>query len=166
VNDASAVRTDVTLADDGAVTSEQRVRLTEPAVPWNEEGARELARTYWHEVVDVTRGLVRVRARGDGIDLRLLGGPALLRFDAAAIHAEPALVSCSYPIAGGLLARRRGGSLTLAQSDGDEFEVRSSVAGFYPRLAVRGALYARGQARIHDAVGRRFLEGLTGKRTR
>jgi hypothetical protein len=118
----------------------------------------------------VTRGLVRVRERGGRIELRLLGGPALLRFGPSAIQVEPTLVSCTYPIAGGLLARVRGGSLTLAQRGGDKLEVRSTVSGFHPRLAARpgfprwtGALYARGQARIHEAVGRRFLESLMGK---
>jgi hypothetical protein len=122
--------------------------------------------------VHVTRGLVRVHERGGAIELRLLGWPALLRFDRPQLQVGPTFVSCSYPIAGGLLARVRGGALTLAQSGGEEIEVRSTVSGFHPSLAARpgfpawtGALYARGQARIHDAVGRRFLGGLTGEKT-
>ena len=166
------IHTSASLAADGAVTTEQRVHLMRGAVPWSEEGARELARTYWREVVQVTRGLVRVHERSGAIELRLLGGPTLLRFDRPQLQAGPAFVSCSYRIAGGLLTRVRGGALTLSQSGGEDPEVRTTVSGFHPSLAARpgfpawtGALYARGQARIHDAVGRRFLAGLTGART-
>ncbi len=165
------IHTRASLDPDGAVTTEQRVRLSRSAVAWSDEGVRELADTYWREVAHVTRGLVRARKRGHGVELRLLGGPSLLRFGPPRLHVGPDFVSCSYPIAGGLLARVRGGSLTLAQSGADEPEVRTTVSGFHPSLAARpgfpawtGALYARGQARIHDAVGRRFLAGLTGER--
>lgn len=160
------------LAADGAVTTEQRLQLKRRAVPWSDAGARELARTYWREVVQVTHGVVGVHERGGAIELRLLGGPSLLRFDRPRLRAGPSFVSCTYPITGGLLARVPGGALTLSQSGGDEPEVRTTVSGFHPSLAARpgfpawtGALYARGQARIHDAVGRRFLAGLTGART-
>ncbi len=166
------IHTNASLASDGGVTTEQRVRLTHQAVPWSDEGARALACTYWREVTHITRGLVRVHERGGTIELRLLGGPALLRFDRPQLQVRPAFVSCSYPIAGGLLAHVRGGALTLSQSGRDEPEVRTTVSGFHPSLAARpgfpawtGVLYARGQARIHDAVGRRFLAGLIGART-
>jgi hypothetical protein len=46
-------------------------------------------------------------------------------------------------------------------------ELRSTVTGFHPSLGARpglpawtGALYVRGQARLHDAIGRRFLARL------
>jgi hypothetical protein len=46
-------------------------------------------------------------------------------------------------------------------------ELRSTVAGFLPRLAARpgaprwtGIVYAGVQARLHDAIGRRFLARL------
>ena len=79
-------------------------------------------------------------------------------------------MACRYSIEGGLLARIPAGELTLEQAAGEAVELRSSVRGFHPRLAARpgfprwtGLLYARGQARLHEAIGRRFLARLAGK---
>lgn len=163
---SGAIRTRRRLHADGAVTTGQRIALSAPAVAASEEGALELDRAYWSAVEDVLRGLVRVREREGRIDLRLLGrGPALLRLGARRVTIGPDRVTCRYPVEGGLLARAPAGSLTLEQRLGAVPELRSSVTGFHPRLAARpglprwtGALYPGVQERLHDAVGRRFLE--------
>ena len=97
--------------------------------------------------------------------------PAARRRDAAPVRiagapARGRLVSCRYPIEGGLLALRAGGSVTLAQQDeGAEHELSVTVEEYLPRLAARagapwwtGALYAKGQSPFHAAVSRRYFE--------
>jgi hypothetical protein len=162
------VRTYAFRAPDGAVTTKQFTRITAPVVPATHCGALALGRVYWDEVERFLGGLVRVHQRPEGPEIRLrTGGPALLRFGRAETSVGPRDVVCSFAIAGGLLARRPGGTLALAQATRERVELRSTVADFYPRLAARprfpgwtGALYARGQARLHDAIGRRFLARL------
>lgn len=159
------------------MTTEQRVRLTAPAVAFDEHGTRALARAYWLEVERLLHGLVRVREREGRVEIRLLPyGPALIRLGQARWIVEPGRVVCRWQIEGGLLTRVPAGALTLEQlavEGGDAFELRSAVAGFHPRLAARpgfpgwtGVLYARFQARIHDAVGRSFLARLAGGEAR
>jgi len=162
------VRTHAWHAADGAVTTEQRIRIPAPVVPATRLGALALGRIYWDEVERSVGGLVRVHRRPGGPEIRLrTGGPALLRFGRAQVGVGPADVVCRFAIEGGLLARRAGGTLSLAQATREAVELRSTVSGFYPRLGARpgfpgwtGALYARGQARLHDAIGRRFLARL------
>jgi hypothetical protein len=147
--------------DDGAVESEQRVVLRAPVVEFSETGGEHLGRVYWREVERITGRLVRARERQGSIELRLLGrGPALLRFGAPRIEVTTTLVSCRYPIEGGLLARRPGGEIVL----------RSAIRGFFPSLAARtgspdwtGALYNRVQSRIHVVVSRRYFARLIGE---
>jgi hypothetical protein len=163
-----AVRTLTWSAEDGSVTTEQRIRLERPAVPRTRLGALALGRIYWDEVERALPGLVQVRREPSGPAVRLgRRGPVLLRFGRAEPHAGAGRVACRFPIAGGLLARRPGGSLVLAQTEREALELRSTVSGFHPRLAARpglprwtGALYARIQARLHDAIGRRYLARL------
>ena len=150
---------------DGAVESQQRVVLHEPVVEFTRAGAEYLGLAYWREVERVTRGLVRQRERNGILELRLLGrGPSLLRFGRPKIQATDTLVCCSYPIEGGLLARRPGGEIIFAQSDDGAAVVRSAIRGFFPSLASRaaspdwtGALYNRVQSRIHVVVSRRYF---------
>lgn len=150
---------------DGSVSSEQRVRLRAPAIEASEAGALALARAYWLEVERLFHGLVRVREADGVVEIRLLArGPVLLRLGGPHVVARGTRAGCRFSIDGGLLARAAGGTLRLEQVGGDEVELRSSVAGFHPRLAARpgfprwtGVLYPRVQARLHDAVGRRFL---------
>ncbi len=164
------IHTEASQSPAGAVSTEQRVRISAPVVEPTLGGAHELGRAYWDEVEGFLHGLVRIRTRAEGPELTLgRRGPVLLRFGPAEVRAEPALVTCRYPIEGGLLARARGGSLTLAEVGGDIVELRSSVTGFQPRLgappgfpAWTGSLYTRAQARLHDAIGRRFLARLAG----
>ncbi len=155
---------------DGSITTEQRVGLRAPAVPVGEAGALALHRAYWTEVEGLLHGLVRVHEHEAGVDIRLLaGGPALIRLGPRRVTVGRERVTCRYPILGGLLTRRPAGALTLEQVGGPAAELHSSVAGFHPRLGARpglppwtGVLYPRVQARLHDAVGRRFLARLAG----
>ena len=65
-------------------------------------------------------------------------------------------MECRYPIRGGLLVARPGGSLLVAQRPGVELEL--FVAGYFPRLggtasrrSLRRGLYTALQARAHRA---------------
>jgi hypothetical protein len=151
----------------GAVSSQQRRRLARPAVAESVDGARVLGRVYWEEVEGFTRGLVRARRSTGGVELTLLGRLVLLRFGPADVRVDGGVVVCRYRILGGLLARAPGGSISFSQLGGDRPELRSTIAGFVPRLAARpgrpdwtGALYAQVQARLHAAVGRRYFARL------
>jgi hypothetical protein len=152
----------------GVVATAQRIELTRPAVPQAESGAVALATAYWREVERSTGGLVDVREVGKAVEIRLLGrGPALLRLGPVQTVVTPASLVCRYSIVGGVLVRRAGGRLTLSQTIRSSVRLRASVAGFMPRLAARpglprwtGPLWLLGQARLHDAIGRRFLTRL------
>ena len=154
--------------DDGAVESEQRVVLRTPVVEFSASGGERLGRVYWREVERVTGRLVQVRERQGAIELRLLGrGPSLLRFGPPTIKATTTLVSCRYPIEGGLLARRPAGEIIFAQVGDGPSVVRSAIRGFFPSLASRtasrnwtGALYNQVQSRIHVVVSRRYFARL------
>jgi hypothetical protein len=158
--------------ESGAFESRQRVLAAEPAVEASEAGARTLGITYWQAVDRFTRGSVRASWSGDGGKLKLLGAAALLSFGPAELSFDGGLVSCRYPIQGGLLALRAGGSVTLAQRpDGDQQELSVTVEGYLPRLAARagapawtGILYAKGQTPFHAAVSRRYFELLLRSR--
>jgi hypothetical protein len=151
-----------------AVDSEQAFPLPDPVVPMSPAGAHRLGWAYWEEVERTTRGLVSVRSTGGGVELRLLrNGPVLLAFDPPELGVRPTSVSCSYPIVGGLLARAEGGVLVLAQERADGWRLRTSVRGFFPRLGPltglprwTGFLYAQVQARLHRAVGRKYVARL------
>ncbi len=101
-----------------------------------------------------------MRRRGvrNGSELRLLGGPRLLRFAREQTTSSADMVSCAYPIAGGLLARRPGGELSLSQSRGEPTVLRAAIRGFTPRW--RGPLYELVQRRAHVAISRRYFRSL------
>jgi len=134
-------------APDGAIESEQRVALARPVVEFSTSGAELLGRSYWREVRRVTGSLVRPHERGGSVELRLLGGPVLLRFDRPTLEASETRAFCSYPIAGGLLTRRAAGELTAASFDA---ELEAAVASGLP--LGRGARQRRAYGR--GAVGR------------
>jgi len=151
--------------EDGAVESEQRVTLERPVVAFSTAGAERLGRAYWREVRRLTLSLVRTSEIGGTLELRVLGrGPALLRFGAPLVEATDARAFCSYPIEGGLLASRPSGELAFEQT---ARSMRSTIRGFFPRLAARegepdwtGALYNQLQSRVHVAISRRYFERL------
>ncbi len=150
----------------GGFESRQRVLVAEPVAEGSEAGAHWLGVTYWQAVDGFTRGGVRATWCDEGGRLRLLGGATLLRFGRPQLGYANGIVSCRYAIAGGLLALRAGGSVTLAQRVADdEHELSVTVEEYLPRLAARagapwwtGALYAKGQSPFHAAVSRRYFE--------
>jgi hypothetical protein len=120
--------------DDGTIDTVQRARVGSDLDP------AQLERLYWDELRRATWGAARFTRDA----LRVLGhGPAVLRFGP---H-----VGGRRAIAGGLFARRAGGTITW-QADHEWTSV--TVAGFAPLLI--GPLW-RTQARLHDLIGRRFL---------
>jgi hypothetical protein len=144
---------------DGSIESDERVTAASPVVERSEAGARLLGDRYWREVASASRGLVRARRTGDGVELRLFGrGPSLLRFGPAETTYDADRIRCRYPIRGGLLARRPAGTLTLSQTGAGRPELRAAVHGFAPRLGSRP--YDRIQRRLHVAISRRYFRSL------
>ena len=141
-----------------------------PVVEHTVEGAMILGAAYWREVERLTRGLVRTRSRSSGgTELRVTRwGPTLLRFGPPQPSATANAVSTTYPIIGGLLARRAAGALTLSMHGGaGSVELRSAIADYHPALAARpgapawtGELYDQIQARVHARVSRRYFQRL------
>jgi hypothetical protein len=159
------VRTHERIDELGAVESVQRIALPRPLVPATDRGARELGRRYWADVQRSTWGIVRVGAQAGGIDVRLAGVVALLRFGPARPRVRPEGVACSYDIVGGLLAARGGGALTVEQQRVPEQSLVLAVRGYHPRLSGRWRLvYEWLQAPLHRAIGRRFLGRATERR--
>jgi hypothetical protein len=144
--------------EDGAIESDERVSVSRAVVPSTPAGARLLGERYWLRVQRSSFGLVRRRATREGSILHLAGVP-LLRFAPAELAAGANGVHCCYPIRGGLLARRAGGTLVLSQSS--RRELRAALTGFVPRLGARP--YDRIQRQIHLAISRRFFRGLSGE---
>jgi hypothetical protein len=153
---------------DGSIETAQRVLTTRLAVEPSDGGARSLGSCYWLEVTRASHGLVRCRESETGVELRLLGfGPPLLDLGPAEVAVETERVSCRYPIRGGLLARRAGGAISVAQIAGERPELCVAVTGFFARLGVRpgfprwsGTIYEQIQRRVHVAISRRFFKRL------
>ena len=139
-----------------AVESEERAYSPLAIVRASQADGRRLAAAYWHEVERTTGGLVHVRETPEGLALRVLGAP-LLKFGLPSIEAVGNRVTCRYPIDGGLLARRPGGSIAFEQHGK---VLTSSISGFHPRLGLLPGLYSHVQARIHAAVSRRYFARL------
>lgn len=157
----------------GGLASRQRVLVLEPVVEASEIGARCLGVTYWRAVDGLTRGGVRASWDGAGGRLRLLGAATLFRFGPPQLEYTDGTVLCRYSIAGGLLALRAGGSVTLAQSVlGSDYELSVSVDEYLPRFAAHagsprwtGAVYVKAQSPFHAAVSRRYFKLLTMTKT-
>jgi hypothetical protein len=150
------------------VHSEESFELARPVVPVTRDGAGRLGSAYWHEVERSTRGAVRARRTTEGVELCFFGrAPALLRFGGPEIQVDPTGISCTYPVLGGLLARGPGGELVFEQRRSPAWCVRTLVRDFSPRLAGRpgragwrGFVYYQVQARLHRAIGRRYVARL------
>jgi hypothetical protein len=150
-----------------AVHSEESFSLARPVVPVTRDGAGRLGSAYWQEVERSTRGAVRARQTPGSIELCLFGrAPALLRFGAPEIRVDPTGISCTYRVLGGLLAREAGGELVFEQRRRPAWCVRTLLRDFSPRLAGRagksgtGFIYHHVQARLHRAIGRRYVARL------
>ena len=148
--------------------SEESFALARPVVPVTRDGAGRLGLAYWHEVERSTLGAVRARRTPESVELCLFGRPpALLRFGAPEIQVDLTGISCTYPVLGGLLARGAGGELVFEQRRSPAWCVRTLVRDFSPRLAGRtgkpgwrGFVYHQVQARLHRAIGRRYIARL------
>lgn len=153
---------------DGTVESRQWIALPRPVVAADDTGAHELGRRYLAEIAEVTHGLVRARVQPGGVTLVLAGLVTLLRFGPPEVDSEPTRVACRFPILGGLLAARPGGSLLVAQRSGGDPALELAVSGYFPRLvslrrrSLRRLVYAAVQAPAHRAISRRFLERCVG----
>jgi hypothetical protein len=151
-----------------AVHSEELFALARPVVPATRDGAGRLGSAYWQEVESSTRGIVRARRTPGSVELCLFGrAPALLRFGPPLIHVDPTGISCAYPVLGGLLARDGGGELVFEQRRSAAWCLRTRVRDFSPRFAGRagspgwtGFVYHQMQARLHRAIGRRYVARL------
>ncbi|MCY7304107.1 MAG: hypothetical protein LH654_13970 [Thermoleophilia bacterium] len=148
----------------GAVRLEQWVRPPGLVVELSEEGALALGRGYWLEVESFTHRLVRARQRRGVLELRLFGRWTLLRFGDPEAAADESGAFSRFPIVGGLLARRPGGSITFAQTVRPALELRATVDGFFPRLNGRpgrpvwtGALYLQVERRLHTEISHRYF---------
>ena len=153
----------------GAIESRQWIDIANEVVTDDEVGARDLGRRYLDEVRLFTRGLVRPRWTEHEVVLAVAGRVPLLRFGPPEVAVGGERVECRFPIRGGLLAARPGGSLVIAQRAGGRRELELLVAGYFPRLggstrkrSLRRALYGGVQARAHRAISRRFLERAAG----
>jgi hypothetical protein len=119
-------------------------------------GAEMLAASYWREVETTTRRLVRADAVDGHVEIRLLGrGPALIRLGPPVVLTDRACVTCTYPIVGGLLVGRPGGTLALEQLNNDPVVLRTTLTEYVPSLA--GTLYFQIQARLHSLISRRYF---------
>jgi hypothetical protein len=158
-------RTEETTTASGAVESRQWIELPHAVVTADEAGARDLGRRYLDDIERVTRGVVRPRRTAHGTSLVLAGALPLLCFAPAEIEVTDDRVECRYPIVGGLLAARAGGTLAVGQRCSSPPELELAVAGYFPRLrssrrrrSLRRAIYGSVQARAHRAISRSFLE--------
>jgi hypothetical protein len=154
---------------DGAVESEQRLSAPAPVVEATERGAAELGAVYWREVERFMRGLLRAEVSANG-SVRLLLRPAgvlLLSFAPPDLSAANGIVKCTYPISGGLLARRATGTISFSQETGPPPVLASAISGFFPRFAAApgrpswtGAFYEQVQRRLHLAVSKKYFKAL------
>ena len=153
-----------------STSNEQRIRLSRPVVESSERGARELADAYWSEIGRITLGLVRAKATRGGTELALVGALSLLRFGGPEVSTTADHVECRFPITGGALAKRSGGSLTIAQHAGPSPELVVTVEDYAPRLdsgrqhgGLRTLAYRRLQLPVHAAIGERYLNRMAAR---
>lgn len=150
-------------AADGSLETEQRVLAPAPVVPLSKEGGERLGRTYWAAVTRATCGLVRTEVEESEVAVRFPGvRRPLLRFGPAQVEVRDDLVACRYPILSGLLVRRPGGALVLAQRGGEPAVLYVAVTGFFGRLG-SGLAYRHLQRRLHVSVSARYFGALLGE---
>jgi hypothetical protein len=167
-----------TIDADGAVRSVQAADITVPTELldeiWLPESLERLARTYWRFLSRCTLGLIRVRYRGDGRDVVLLGRPfVLLSFHAPEYEMRADRGIVRWRIARGVLVAAKGHDsdgyleIDVTRRAGEQPElglvhVEVEVANFYPSLAsgIATWFYSNTQSRIHVIVTHGFLRSL------
>jgi hypothetical protein len=152
------------------MTNTQRMVLSRPVVDSSEQGARLLADAYLDEIRRYTLGAVRTRVRHARVELVLLWILPLFRFATPEIVATPERIECRYSIIGGVLAKRSGGCLTIAQLFGSSPELYVTVEDYTPRLdsgrprgGLRTLAYRLLQQPAHEAIGKRYLERMAAR---
>ena len=146
----------------------QTVALDGLVVRPSEDGGLALADAYWREIRRRTGGLVRARRSHANVELRL-ARITLFRFGPPRTAVSDGLVECSFPIIGGLLAKKEGGFLTFVQrTTPPELEV--SVRDYVPffsstreRRSLRGFLYRVVQERAHAAISHGYLARMAAR---
>lgn len=123
----------------------QESRVAAPSAPADSR----LRDAFFADVRPLTLGAVR----GEPWRLRL--GPVTLLAFGEPTHADGAW---TWPITGGALVRRPGGTLRYGWRDG---ELVGAVDGYLPRLP--GPVYRLTQARVHEVLTRLFLLRLRGR---
>ena len=131
------------MANRPPVQLEDRVRA--PVQP----SMRALRDAFFDDIHGLTLGLVR----GERWCLRL-GPVTLLAFGEPTLDAG----TWTWPITGGWLAKRPGGSLSYGWRDG---QLVGTVSGYQPRLP--WPLYLASQRPLHRVLTRRFLLQLRGR---
>lgn len=144
------------------ISSAHWTHLDRLLVPTSKEGALELGDLYLRELRRLTGTLVRTQVHAGRVFLTLAGLVDLITLDRAVATTGHSDVECRYPIVGGVLVACPGGSLSLVQRGGARPELGLVVENYAPRLAtgrewVRRLLYDNVQARLHAAIGNRFL---------
>jgi len=171
-------------ADDGAIGSRQSAEVTLPREDferlWMAENLEHLARTYWHFLMRISLGILRVLYSDDSREVVAFRRPfVLLRFRKPEYEAHRDRGSVTWPIDRGFLVAPNGrgrGYLRLtvervADADGAAptatATVSSEVVNFYPLIAGWGwfgrigrILYNQTQLRIHVIVTNAFLRSL------
>lgn len=126
---------------------------------WSEAGLERTGRAYWLFLARTSLGLIHVRYKRDGRKLKL--GPfTLLYFDPPEYYLDDHSGSIIWPIKGGLLDKKPGGSLRISLTQGQKgwLNVTVTVERFQPRLPQ--PLYRRSEAIIHVIMTRAFLRSL------
>ena len=150
------------------VGSAEWIALSRPVVESTSEGASELGRRYWVEAARCTHRLVGVRDNEGRKELVAAGVVTLFRFGLPELRAERDRVECRFPIVGGLLVGRAGGSLAIVQR-AVPLQLGLVVTGYQPRLAssarrsLRRLLYRQVQERLHLVLSRRSLRRIAGE---
>lgn len=149
--------------------SVQTVAVTGLVVSPSERGGLALAEAYWAEIRRRTGGLVRVRRGTAGVELRM-ARLTLFRFGAPRIVVADELVECSFPITGGLLAKKEGGFLTFVQRTIPRPELEVSVRDYVPFFgstregrSLRGLVYSVVQERAHAAICHGYLARMAAR---
>lgn len=122
-------------------------------------GLEQLARSYWTFLARTSFGLVHVRYRPDGRDLRL-GFITLLSFKAPEYILSKKEGVIMWSISGGLLAKHHTGSLKIkVRPSGNGWaRVQVRVHSFHPALP--HWIYDHTQALLHGILTRAFLRSI------
>ena len=140
------------------------------AAIWSPELPERLGAGYWNHLTRLFAGVLRARHDSSGVVILVGFEPlVLMRFGAPRHELRAERATVRWPIAGGLLVARAGGSLEIAAEPRDGavageavLHVRVVVDGYRPTVARRLGewLYLATQARVHVWVTHGYLRAL------